>query len=154
MNLKERYNDMKWIRSKMQIIIPLILVIALSVVCVNLWQHKTVEENDLKVMCKSSVNAAMEYFENYQSNGSESEYLSGVAEFRAYMTTYLCLTDEPSDAEYLWCNTLYGYMTMKPDSVKANIADLVDAFKFLAEDYEHPNGFNLINALNNKLGEK
>ena len=36
----------------------------------------------------------------------------------------------------------------------ANIADLVDAFKFLAEDYEHPNGFNLINALNNKLGEK
>ena len=154
MNLKERYNDMKWIRSKMQIIIPLILVIALSVMCVNLWQHKTVEENDLKVMCKSSVNAAMEYFENYQSNGSESEYLSGVAEFRAYMTTYLCLTDEPSDAEYLWCNTLYGYMTMKPDSVKTNIADLVDALKFLAEDYEHPNGFNLINALNNKLGEK
>ena len=142
---------MKWIRSKMQIIIPLILVIALSVVCVNLWQHKTVEENDLKVMCKSSVNAAMEYFENYQSNGSESEYLSGVAEFRAYMTTYLCLTDEPSDAEYLWCNTLYGYMTMKPDSVKANIADLVDALEFLTEDYEHPNGFNLINALNNKL---
>ena len=96
----------------------------------------------------------MEHFENYQSNGSESEYLSGVAEFRAYMTTYLCLTDEPSDAEYLWCNTLYGYMTMKPDSVKANIADLVDALGFLAEDYEHPNGLNLINALNNKLGEK
>ena len=145
---------MKWIRSKLPIIIPIILVITLSVMCINLWQHKTVEENDLKVMCKSSVNAAMEYFENYQSNGSESEYLSGVAEFRAYMTTYLCLTDEPSDAEYLWCNTLYGYMTMKPDSVKTNIADLVDALKFLAEDYEHPNGFNLINALNNKLGEK
>ena len=145
---------MKWIRTKLPIIIPIILVIALAVVCVNLWQHKTIEENDLKVMCKSSVNAAMEHFENYQSNGNEAEYISGVAEFRAYMTTYLCLTDEPSDAEYLWCNTLYGYMTLKPEEVKVNISDLIDALECLAENYEHPNGFNLINALNNKISVK
>lgn len=142
---------MKWIRTKLPIIIPIILVIALAVVCVNLWQNKTIEENDLKVMCKSSVNAAMEHFENYQSNGNEVEYISGVAEFRAYMTTYLCLTDEPSEAEYLWCNTLYGYMTMNPEAVKANASDLVEALEYLAEDYDHPNGFNLINALNNKI---
>ena len=142
---------MKWIRSKLPIVIPIILVIALAAVCVNLWQHKTIEENDLKVMCKSSVNAAMEHFENYQSNGNEVEYISGVAEFRAYMTTYLCLTDEPSDADYTWCNILYGYMTMKPEEVKANISDLVDALEYLAENYDHPNGFNLINALNNKI---
>ena len=35
---------MKWIRTKLTIIIPIILVIALAVVCVNLWQHKTIEE--------------------------------------------------------------------------------------------------------------
>ena len=142
---------MKRVRFWLSIIIPIILVIALAVVCVNLWQHKTIEENDLKVMCKSSVNAAMEHFENYQSNGNEVEYISGVAEFRAYMTTYLCLTDEPSDADYTWCNILYGYMTMKPEEVKANISDLIDALEYLAEDYDHPNGFNLINALNNKI---
>lgn len=142
---------MKWIRSKLRIIIPVVLVIALAVVCVNLWQYKTIEENDLKVMCKSSVNAAMEHFENYQSNGNKAEYISGVAEFRAYMTTYLCLTDEPSDADYTWCNILYGYMTMKPEEVKANISDLIDALEYLAEDYDHPNGFNLINALNNRI---
>ena len=145
---------MKRVRIWLSIIIPIILVIALAVVCVNLWQHKTIEENDLKVMCKSSVNAAMEHFENYQSNGNEAEYISGVAEFRAYMTTYLCLTDEPSDAEYLWCNTLYGYMTLKPEEVKTNISDLIDALEYLAEDYDHPNGFNLINALNNKIAAK
>lgn len=142
---------MKWIRAKLPIIIPIILVIALAVVCVNLWQHKTIEENDLNLMCKSSVNAAMEHFENYQSNGNEVEYISGVAEFRAYMTTYLCLTDEPSDADYTWCNILYGYMTMKPEEVKANISDLVGALEYLSEDYDHPNGFNKINALNNKI---
>ena len=36
-------------------------------------------------------------------------------------------------------------------SVKANIADLVDELEYLAEDYEPPNRFNLINALNNKI---
>ena len=142
---------MKWIRTKLPIVIPIILVIVLAVVCVNLWQHKTIEENDLNLMCKSSANAAMEHFENYQSNGSEAEYISGVAEFRAYMTTYLCLTDEPSDADYTWCNILYGYMTMKPEEVKTNISDLVVALEYLAEDYDHPNGFNLINALNNRI---
>ena len=145
---------MKRVRIWLSIIIPIILVIALAVVCVNLWQHKTIEENDLKVMCKSSVNAAMEHFENYQSNGNEAEYISGVAEFRAYMTTYLCLTDEPSDADYTWCNILYGYMTMKPEEVKTNISDLVVALEYLAENYDHPNGFNLINALNNKIAAK
>lgn len=142
---------MKWIRTKLPIVIPIILVIVLAVVCVNLWQHKTIEENDLNLMCKSSANAAMEHFENYQSNGNEVEYISGVAEFRAYMTTYLCLTDEPSDADYTWCNILYGYMTMKPEEVKANISDLVGALEYLAEDYDHPNGFNKINVLNNKI---
>lgn len=142
---------MKWIRSKLPIIIPVVIVIALAIVCVNLWQHKTIEENDLKVMCKSSVNAAMEHFENYLAEGNETDYIAGVAEFRAYMTTYLCLTDEPSEAEYLWCNTLYGYMTMNPEAVKANASDLVEALEYLAEDYDHPNGFNLINALNNKI---
>lgn len=142
---------MKQIRTWLSIIIPVILVVALAVVCVNLWQQKTIEENDLKVMCKSSINAALEHFENYSTTENETDYIAGVAEFRAYMTTYLCLTDEPSDADYIWCNTLYGYMTMKPEEVKTNISDLVDALEYLAEDYNHPNGFNLINALNNKI---
>ncbi len=42
-------------------------------------------------------------------------------------------------------------MTMKPEEVKANISDLVGALEYLAEDYDHPNGFNKINALNNKI---
>lgn len=142
---------MKNIRSRLSIIVPTVLVIALAIVSINLWQRNTVEENDLKVMCKSSINAAKEHFENYLSEGNEADYVAGVAEFRAYMTTYLCLTDEPSEAEYLWCNTLYGYMTMNPEAVKANASDLVEALEYLAEDYDHPNGFNLINALNNKI---
>lgn len=142
---------MKRIRSWLSIIIPIILVVALAVGCAYLWQQKTIEENDLKVMCKSSVNSALEHFENYSTTENETDYIAGVAEYRAYMTTYLCITDEPSRAEYLWCNTLYGYMTTKSEEVKAHISDLIEALEYLVEDYDHPNGFNLISALNNQL---
>lgn len=145
---------MKRVRIWISIIISMILVMALAILCVNLWLHKITEENDLKTMCTSSANASLAHFESYISTQNEADYMAGVAEFRAYMTTYLCLTDEPSDAEYLWCNTLYGYMTLKPEEVKVNISDLIDALECLAENYEHPNGFNLINALNNKISVK
>ena len=82
------------------------VIVVLAILCATLWQRNTVEENDLKVICKSSVNAALEHFEEYTTTGNEEEYIAGVAEFRAYMTTYLCLVNEASSAEYLWCT--YG----------------------------------------------
>ena len=42
-------------------------------------------------------------------------------------------------------------MILNPEKVKAHISELLAALEYLAEDYDHPNGFNLINALNNKL---
>ena len=69
------------------------------------------------------------------------------------MTAYLCLEDE-SNTDYIWCNTLYGDMILNPEKVKLHIPELLDALEYLSEDYDHPNGFNLINALNNQLKTK
>ena len=102
-------------------------------------------------MCKSSVNAALEHFEKYETNKKESDYIAGVAEFRTYMTAYLCLEDGKGNAEYTWCNILYGDMILNPEKVKEHIPELADALEYLSEDYDHPNGFNLINVLNNQL---
>lgn len=63
----------------------------------------------------------------------------------------LCLNESESNTDYIWCNTLYGDMILNPEKVKAHISELLAALEYLAEDYDHPNGFNLINALNNKL---
>ena len=104
-------------------------------------------------MCQNSVNAALEHFEKYEANKGESDYIAGVAEFRTYMTAYLCLKAE-SNTDYIWCNTLYGDMILNPEKVKLHIPELLDALEYLSEDYDHPNGFNLINALNNQLKTK
>ncbi len=127
------------------------IILLLIVLCVSLLQYKAFKNDKLEVMCKSSINAALEHFEQYNTNKKDSDYIAGVAEFRTYMTAYLCLEDQESDTDYIWCNILYGYMTLNPDKVKAHIPELVDALEYLAEDYDHPNGFNLINALNNQL---
>lgn len=127
------------------------VILILIVFCVAVWQAKSVKDNKLEVMCKSSVNSALEHFNEYQISGKESDYIASVAEFRTYMTEYLCLVDDASDTDYFWCNVLYGYMTLTPEKVKARATELVDALEYLSEDYDHPNGFNLINALNNQF---
>ena len=127
------------------------IILLLIVLCVSLLQYKAFKNDKLEVMCKSSISAALEHFTNYNSNGKESDYIAGVAEFRTYMTAYLCLEDGESNTDYIWCNILYGDMILNPEKVKVHISELVVALEYLAEDYSHPNGFNLINALNNQL---
>ena len=130
-----------------------IIILLLIIFCISLWQYKTFKNDKLEVMCKNSVNAALEHFEKYEANKGESDYIAGVAEFRTYMTAYLCLEAE-SNTDYIWCNTLYGDMILNPEKVKLHIPELLDALEYLSEDYDHPNGFNLINALNNQLKTK
>lgn len=127
------------------------VILLLLALCGYLWQYKTFKNDNLEVMCKSSVNAASEHFKEYEIKGEESDYIAGVAEFRTYMTTYICLKDGESNTDYIWCNTLYGDMILSPEKVKAHISELAEALEYLAEDYDNPNGFNLINELNNRL---
>lgn len=139
---------------KKQTWIFVILIIVLFALSANLWQKNTVLSNNMEVMCKSSIYASREYFESFNTTKSESDYIAGVAEFRTYMTTYLCIADGVSDTDYTWCNILYGDMILNPKKVKEHIPELIEALEYLSEDYDHPNGFNLIHALNNQLKEE
>lgn len=136
---------------KKKICLVATIIFLLIVLCLSLWQYNRFHSDKLEVMCKSSVNAALTHFEDYEDYGKESDYIAGVAEFRTYMTAYLCLEDGNSNTDYIWCNILYGDMTLYPEKVQAHIPELVAALAYLAEDYDHPNGFQLINSLNNLL---
>lgn len=136
---------------KKKILITAAGIVLLIIVCVSLWQYHASNDDILDAMCKNSAAAALDHFREYAIRKEESDYLAGVAEFRTYMRAYLCLLGGRSDTNYIWCNTLYGDMILDPENVKAYIPELVSALEYLAEDYDHPNGFNLINALNNRL---
>lgn len=131
-------------------LVAIISAFLLIIICVLLWQFRTSDNDMLEVMCKSSANTALARFKEYEIHQEESDYIAGVAEFRTYMTAYLLLQEE-SNADYIWCNILYGDMILHSENVKAHISELVAALEYLAEDYDDPNGFNFINMLNNQL---
>ena len=126
--------------------------IVLLLVCfVSLFKFRDSVRENFELMCTVSITSALEHFEAYSSSAKESDYIAGVAEFRSYMTAYHFVMDENSDTDYVWCNILYGYMTLSPEKVQSHVAELVKALEYLAEDFDHPGGFNLIHNLNNQL---
>lgn len=134
------------------IVVVGIIILTLLVVLANVWKALSFRTDKIEILCEASAYSALEHFEEYNSTANDSDYIAGVAEFRTYMRAYLILVGE-SDTNYIWCNILYGDMTLHPEKVKAHIPELLEALDYLTEDYNHPNGFNLINALNNKLRE-
>lgn len=128
-----------------------VLIVFLTVLCVVLWQQKGAEHTKMENLCQSSAAMALENFINYKTSDNESDYVSGVAEFRSFMTAYLFLSDNNANAEYIWCNIVYGEMTLHPEKVQNNIQRLIDALKYLSKDYDNPNGFNLISVYSNEL---
>jgi len=140
-------------RRKWIFVVLVIVIIALLALLAHFWNNQSFRNAKIEILCEASIYAAMEHFEEYNANGNDSDYIAGVAEFRTYMRAYLVLMGE-SDTNYTWCNILYGDMTLNPEKVKAHTTELVEALEYLVEDYDHPNGFNLINALNNQLREK
>jgi len=138
-------NKRKWIS-----VILVIVIIAFLIFFVHIWNTLSFRTDKIEILCEASAYAALEHFEEYNDTANDSEYIAGVAEFRTYMRAYLVLMGE-SDTNYKWCNILYEDMIHQPEKVKAHTSELVEALEYLEEDYKHPDGFNLINNLNNQL---
>ena len=127
------------------------LIIVLIFLCVVLWRQKGAEREKMVSLCEASATMALEDFTNYTVTGEKSYYISGVAEFRSFMTAYLFLNDNVGNAEYTWCNTVYGNMILYPEKVQANVQGIIDALEYLSKDYNDFNGFHLIHVYSNEL---
>lgn len=128
-----------------------IAVVVLAMAFFFLWQREQPRPKEMEQLCQNSAAAALEAFKGYASSGDAYRYWDGVAEFRCFMKAYLYLHDGHSDPDYLYCNELYGQMTLYPEGVMANVEDLITALEYLSQDYTDPNGYHHIASLNNKL---
>ena len=128
-----------------------ILIILLVILCFVLWQQKNAEIAKMESLCECSAGQALEYFKKYEAQGKNSDYIKGVTEFRSFMNAYLYLNGNTSNAEYTWCNSIYGNMVLYPEKVQSNIRGLIEALEYLATDYDNVNGFHLINTYSNEL---
>ena len=126
-------------------------IIILALLCIVLWRQKGVEREKMVSLCEASAAMALEKFTSFSETGEESDYIGGVAEFRSFMTAYLFLNDNVGNAEYTWCNAVYGDMILYPEKVQADVQGLIDALEHLSKDYDDLNGFHLIHAYSNEL---
>ena len=117
------------------------VAVLLAVLSGSLLSQRNAEHEKMEVLCQISAARALEEFRSYQKSQTDSDYLSGVAEFRSFMTAYLFLQDNVSNPEYLWCNTVYGDMVLHPERVQADMQGLVEGLEFLSQDYTSHNGF-------------
>ena len=127
------------------------LIIVLIFLCVVLWRQKGAEREKMVSLCEASATMALEDFTNYMATGEKSYFVSGIAEFRSFMTAYLFLNDNVGNAEYTWCNTVYGDMVLSPEKVQNDVLGLINALGYLSKGYDDPNGFLLIHAYSNEL---
>ena len=132
-------------------LIGLIVMVVLSVACFMFWRQANIERTRMVNLCQGSVCQSLENFKEYSTKGDGCLYIYGVAEFRSFMNAYLCLNDNASDSEYLYCNIIYGEMVLNPEKVQANMQGVIEALTSLAEDYTDPNGYIRLNELGNFL---
>lgn len=124
-----------------------VLLAAVTAVGV-VWNNR--EPSDLWELCTSSAAGAAEAFREFTRTGEEADWWSAVAEFRSFMQAYHFLQGE-TDAEYTWCNSVYGFLLRGPERAGNQAEELARAMELLAETPEDVNGFEIISRVNNEL---
>lgn len=130
-------------------IVFVVTLIAAIIFC-SLWIYERNDISDLEALCQYNAAQALAGFQNFESSTSEGEYWKGVANFKAFLNTWLTV-EEKGSAEYLWCNSVYGYMVLQPEAVQDNIDALLTAMDIIGKDYSHPNGYLRMQELDNIL---
>ena len=135
--------------------ISLVLIVCLAVLALIfglLWQNARNNSDDVRMLAQSSAASAYAQFVEYQDKGYESSYWYGVAEFRSFEQAYHLLTENTQKASnYVFCNEVYGYLVLTPESGMAHISEIVEVMEILAQDVEDENGYIRMSELRNIL---
>ncbi len=113
----------------------------LATVFFALWQNEKNDMTDMTLLARSSVQNALDCFEEYRTTGSESAWWDAVANFKTYKQAYLFLVrDTANEGDYVDCNAVYGAFLLDTTDAKAHIDDIIEVMSLLAEDIYHENG--------------
>jgi len=116
--------------------------------CLWLWEKN--DRSELETLCQTNAAIALQEFSAYRETGENGHYWDGVANFRAFLNSWLAASEE-TPPEYVWFNSVYGFMILAPEKVQAAMDDLVAALEIVGADYTDPNGPLRISELNNRL---
>ena len=126
------------------------VALAVATVFIGLWVYEKNDNSEIEQLCQINASQALSDFRKYEDSHSEGDYWQGVSNFKAFLNTWLTI-EERSSAEYLWCNSVYGFMVLQPEKVQQNMDKVLDALEIIGSDYTHPSGYLKIQELDNIL---
>ena len=136
-------------KKRIEIIIIICLAISTLVFGV-LWQSAEKNNEDIKLLAQSSAADAYTDFTDYQNNGHESSYWSGVANFRSFQQAYYLMTEGTNKStNYIFCNEVYGYLVLSPEESQGHISEVIEVMEILAQNVEDENGYIRMSELRN-----
>ncbi len=135
--------------------LPIILFICLLIttsIFFGLWQKERQDQTDLINLCKASAASAVTSFEEFKDFGHESNYWSGVSDFRAFQQTYFLLAEGTNEAtNYNFCNDVYGHLLISPETSQNNIDEVISVMEIIANNLDDPNGIRRMSELRNNI---
>lgn len=125
--------------------ILLALSVIIAVLFFSLWQTERIREDKLELLCRVSASSCLDSLLEYEAFGKESDYLSAVSEFRAFMQGYHLLTEESEDhGNCIYLNEAYGYMLCGREKIDTYLPLLIKAMGLLSRDIRDYSGHNLM----------
>lgn len=135
-------------------LLAVVLAISTVVFCA-LWQRAAHDRSELEAFAQAEANEAYTHFADYQSGRDNADYWQGVAAFHAFTDAYGVLTEGTSkSANRVFCNEVYGSLTLSPEQSQAHISDIVSVMKLLSENITDETAYAKMPELRNALQER
>ena len=137
--------------------ISVILIVVLAAAAVTfgvLWQSALRDHSDIKALAQAGANEACSRFSDFQKRGDDGDYWGGVAAFHTFQQAHILLTEGTSQAaDRVFCSEVYGALLLKPELVKAHMAEVIEVMELLAQDVTDANAYVRMAELGNALGQ-
>lgn len=138
--------------SKKIIITTLALSIILNITLGIIYLQEKENPQKYKEILYSSLIQARNKFGEYIGNNKEfiSDYDYAVADINT--ANYMLALLEYKDKTIF--NEMYGYLTLKPETMKDYVSDIMIALEMLIVDYKDANAYILISRILNEVKEQ
>lgn len=136
--------------NKIWIVAFVIALAAAAVTFAGFWICEKNDNSEIEQLCQINAAQALSDFRQHESSNSLGDYWKGVANFKAFLNTWLTIEGK-SSAEYLWCNSVYGFMVLQPEKVQQHMDKVLEALELIGKNYTDPSGYHRIQELDNIL---
>lgn len=140
---------MKWNKTTLLTIALAVALLAALIFGIMYGKQVTGERRRTNELCTFYSQAAYDSIVIYRDTGNEMYYYAALTDFYSFLQLHFY--DRYDTGDYTNANELYWKMQAAPDAVQKYTEELVVIFGLLKSNPYHPNAYQKIASLNNRV---